>query len=395
VSQDPINRRRVHYISGFDPRGARFYHGIYSRESQLQAREKPLAVSVGARSRLTPRFSNWAVEGESESGGVRTDYEFLGWDDLVRQNWTDGPARLFGQSLPVYLNYLLRGGFRKVRRLSSSAFFSGALPPVYLLLLSCLAFFLFRAAFHWTADASGSAIFGGAVGLAAAFGLWRAGLRWAERLGLLWLLRTYGFLYRWRMGGIPEVDRRVEEMAERVLECALHDPVDETIVVGHSVGTVLAVLVLARVVEKLKARASLEMLSKIQLLTLGHCIPLVLFFPNAGSLKDALAVLAGRENLRWTDVSAKADPLCFFHTDPVSVAGVELPGGTRPRLTVARFFKMFPREVYRRMRFNKMRLHFQYLMASPIPSAYDYFAMTAGPGRLHEHLGGAECSREV
>jgi alpha-beta hydrolase superfamily lysophospholipase len=163
-------------------------------------------------------------------------------------------------------------------------------------------------------------------GAAAAFGAWRLGARFAERLGLFWLLRTYVFLYRWRLGRIPEVNRRVGEMAEQIYRSAVDDPVDEILVVGHSVGTVLAVSVMARVLEKMEAESRVALLSRVHVLTLGHCIPLVLFLPGSTGLREDLAVLAAGEGLRWTDVSAKADPLCFFNTDPVRVAGVEEAG---------------------------------------------------------------------
>jgi hypothetical protein len=38
------------------------------------------------------------------------------------------------------------------------------------------------------------------------------------------------------------------------------------------------------------------------------------------------------------------------------------------------------------MRWDKIRLHFQYLMASELPTAYDFFALTAGPDPLEAHL---------
>jgi hypothetical protein len=339
-------------------------------------------------------LSHWAVESESEAGLVKTDYQFLGWDDLVRENWTSETARLVWESCPVYLAYLLNGGFQKVRRLSSSAFFSGTLPPAYLFLLLGVV-----ACFFWAASLGGrwvshSEVVGWLCGAAAAFGVWRLGGRFAERLGLFWLLRTYVFLYRWRLGRIPEVDRRVGEMAEQIYRSAVDDPVDEILVVGHSVGTVLAVSVMARFLEKMEAESEVALLSKVHVLTLGHCIPLVLFLPGSARLSDDLAVLAAEEGLRWTDVSAKADPLCFFQTDPIRVAGVEEAGRMRPRLRRVRFHKMFPREVYLKMRPNKMRLHFQYLMAAALPSAYDYFAITGGPERLEEQLETAECVPE-
>jgi hypothetical protein len=84
--------------------------------------------------------------------------------------------------------------------------------------------------------------------------------------------------------------------------------------------------------------------------------------------------------LPWVDVSGPTDPLGFFNVDPVVEAGIHDAPAHRPRLVTARFFRMFHLETYRKLRRDKLRLHFQYLMANEIPAAYDYFRITAGPG---------------
>jgi hypothetical protein len=43
---------------------------------------------------------------------------------------------------------------------------------------------------------------------------------------------------------------------------------------------------------------------------------------------------------------------------------------------------MFTKQTYQKIRWNKIRLHFQYLMASELPSPYDFFRITAGPSPL-------------
>ena len=61
-------------------------------------------------------------------------------------------------------------------------------------------------------------------------------------------------------------------------------------------------------------------------------------------------------------------------------AGIHDAPPHRPRLVTARFFRMFHSGTYRKLRRDKLRLHFQYLMAYEIPADYDYFRITAGPG---------------
>jgi pimeloyl-ACP methyl ester carboxylesterase len=404
VIRPPISRRRVYYISGFDPRGARFYHQLYAREAPLHARPRPLALRVGARVRLTPHFSTWDIHSECGQGAsVRTDYQFLGWDDVVRRHWIKGRARLIVRSLPIYAAYFLRGGFSRVRRLSRSAFLSGVFPMAYLLLLGGGLVATFLGGRACAEAATGSLLVANLFGGALSWFLGRWGLVWAERLGVLWLLRTYVFLHLWRAGKIPEVDRRVEDMAEHILRTESEHPVEETLIVGHSVGTILAVWVSARVLEKLKntkvnsgdererePAASSAEITGLQLLTLGQCLPLLVAMPNAEQMKEKLQNIHSKKHLHWTDVSALADPLCFFRTNPMHAFGVDCAEGLQPRLRAVRFFKMFLFQNYRRIRWNKVRLHFQYIMAAEIPTGYDYFASTAGNQCLEDSMSGME-----
>ena len=41
-----IRRRCVFYVSGFDPKGARFYHGLYREQAALQSRVNAMPVEV-------------------------------------------------------------------------------------------------------------------------------------------------------------------------------------------------------------------------------------------------------------------------------------------------------------------------------------------------------------
>ena len=57
-----------------------------------------------------------------------------------------------------------------------------------------------------------------------------------------------------------------------------------------------------------------------------------------------------------------------------------------PKRLSPRFAQMFDETTYAQVRADKYRCHFQYLMASHIPGAYDYFAITAGAQRLGDRF---------
>ena len=57
----PVRRRRVHYFSGFDPRGAGHYHRLFSQQGE---RPQPGggSITTGARQRIGELFHRWTVD---------------------------------------------------------------------------------------------------------------------------------------------------------------------------------------------------------------------------------------------------------------------------------------------------------------------------------------------
>lgn len=51
-----------------------------------------------------------------------------------------------------------------------------------------------------------------------------------------------------------------------------------------------------------------------------------------------------------------------------------------------RFHKLFRPDTYRWLRRNKMRMHFQYLMAAQLRGGYDYFAMLTHAGPVEDFV---------
>jgi len=370
-----VRTRRVHYISGFDPRGARFYHRLYREESARQAAHMGAELKVGGRRKLSTDVSAWSVEGSWNGESVQTDYQFMAWDDIVREHWDSSFAQLFRRSIPVYLKYVLHGGFKRVSQVSRPAFYTAVFPMVYLVLIALVALLIAAIGAGASQALFGNLIPGLLAGvvLAGVFAWW--GLRAGERIGVLWVLRTCVFVVTWGTRSMPNLRARTREMAEAIVEAQRRHPVDEVLIVGHSIGAIVAVSVTARVLEL----ASGEMLRKTTFITLGQCIPYVSVMPAAEELRNDLKIVADGAALRWVDFTAPPDPLCFFRVDPVRFSGLECALPDRPKQVVVRVFRMFGQETYSRMRLNKLRLHFQYLMASELKADYDFFLMTAGP----------------
>ena len=368
-----VKTRRVHFLGGFDPRGARHYHRLYREEAAKQAVLTGAAYEVGDRRRVSGKVSGWNVSSTTQGESVATDFQFMGWDDIVRGDWDNSRWKLLWRGLRYYVCYGLDGGFRRVGQVSKGAYYTSLLPLFYLLTLgevlitlaAIMVWLGWILDLHWI----GLAAVAEAVALMAYYGV-----RLGEKLGTLWVLRSCVFTYEWGLKSPPEIEQRAEEMAEHILREQAAKPVDEVLIIGHSSGTFIAVPVVARIVEK----SAHQPPPQLKLLTLGQCIPYLSIIPQAETFRRDLALLAGT-SIPWTDASAGADIMCFYKVDPVRTMQLPTPYPDRPRLASVRVIEMFATDVYKKMRRDFVRVHFQYMMAGDRINPYDFFQITAGP----------------
>ncbi len=179
---------------------------------------------------------------------------------------------------------------------------------------------------------------------------------------------------------------RVDKFCDRICE-ALESDVDEVLIVGHSSGAHLAVVLTAEV---LRRRADA---SKLALLTLGQAIPVTSFLPGAWDLRRDLQQISTRKDVKWLDVSAPGDGACFALSDPVAVSGAALQAQKYgPTVISAAFSQTLSVETQRATRWKFFRRHIQYLCAFDYPVEYDYFKITAGPISLKARFAHRESS---
>jgi hypothetical protein len=152
----------------------------------------------------------------------------------------------------------------------------------------------------------------------------------------------------------------------------------------------LAVSVMARALAK--QPSLLGRRAPVALLTLGQCIPVLSYQPEAEDFRGELARLRQASDLVWIDFTAPPDGCCFALMDPTEVcldgqSGAREPSLGGPKRLSPRFAKSFSPQLYRLIRRDKYRCHFQYLMATELPAAFDYFSVTAGPLTLMDRFG--------
>lgn len=368
--------RQVFFVGGFDPKSARHYHRIY-REA---ARRCPSGrVDVGPRETETPDVDAWNVtwhgpdDARPDAPAVQGRYHVLRWDDIVRRHWGRNLWRSLSDHWRVYGPFVPRSLFARVRRTSPAAFYLALVPLALSAGTALVAVALTTAA--WQAGLAWP------WAVLAALGMWLAAWRGLEsRIDSEWLLRLYAFSAAQVAGEVPELDARVDRWADAVLrQLASPEPGEEVLVVGHSTGCLLAILVMDRVLQQWRPGPHAP---RLALLTLGHCVPILTWHPQAARFRSAVERVQAQGGLSWLDVSAPTDWASFCRVPPWTS-----PGTPGQRLQCSpRWHETMDGDAYQRLLQDRQALHLHYLRSPDRLGGYDPVVLTAGPTLLHQRL---------
>jgi hypothetical protein len=375
-------RRRVHYFAGFDPRGVAHYHRMF-KEAALTVQPSGAQLAIGKRSRVGSRFRTWtanyhsAQNNEQANPQTITECVYMGWDDVVRQHWHKTPGALLRTLLRSYASQAAMPALKAVYKHHRGAFWAGILPALYALLLLAVAAgacsMLLASPLPWS---------GALAALTASLVLWM-GTRWAEPLGILWLLRIFAFNMEFGRNRIAGLEERQAEWLEDIVARQAQDPVDEVLLVAHSVGTLVFVNTASALLQDPRWR---EHKCRTGIVTLGQCMPFATLAPAATSFRSSLKHICEQTDAPWLDVTAKIDPLCFHTLHPLTAKPTPHDHKGWPRQVFAQFFRMYAPATWQKLSKKKLEVHFLYLKT---PEKDGNFVMTDwlfGPIPLQQRI---------
>ena len=406
-------KRRLYFLSGFDPRGASFYWRLFGQEvAQRNAQGDQRGIHLVRRRQERDRLlSRWRLQpfqapspgsssrepspaGEPSRRGQNhpddglalpdpTSHElvFLHWDDIARSHWPRRSFFMLGEIAAVYRWYLLQGGLLRIARLCPGVALCGAYPGLFTALALLIALL------------SGAALGGLAYGLipspslalGAAF-LVALGTTWlllmaawalADRLGVVWLWRSIRFTHRLGQARDGDLRARVGELARRILELEAQSPAETVQLVGHSSGSFVMAMLAAELRRQDPAAA---VTSRLSLLSLGQNLANLAVYPGAQAFHADLQELAREPRLPWLDVTSHDDLLCFAGVDPYRSCGLPAPAGPAyPTLRLVALAQ--PRGWLDRvaLAFQQFDLHFRYLRQAPASHGLDPLSQLLKP----------------
>ena len=324
--------RLVFFFSGFDPKGATFYHRLFRNGIAQRNATHDETLALGKRHRIGRWASVWTSlwrGAASALGGrpvtMRTRVHFMRWDDIVRRHWRRTPATLAQDYWNVYAGGLASGVLVRVWRAAPAAFWL-AMFPLIVCMMSFAAGLLVVGGLLSAWLSGGVAMVVGAA--AGALLGWRVTAHWVD---CEWMLRLMAFMRQQALGQVPALDARMDEMAARlveVVEARMRQPgaapLKEIMLVGYSSGSIMAATVLARAMPKLSDVVDSRRTNKgttLSLVTLGQCIPIAAEWPDARRFRAELEVLAESPALTWHDYSAASDRAAFWRDATLASAG--------------------------------------------------------------------------
>ena len=369
-----IKKRKVFYISGFDPRGPRHYRDLF--KANAESSEAQTGERVSTPQKTDKAALQTILPMENHAQGTETALSFLHWDDIVRKNWIKNPLRLALHTLKTYFLYIGNLQWSFLPQLAKGPIITLFYPLITLIFIWGGLYLMMKGVSHligfrgvfWEILLILGAFF------ASSFAL--------DKIKSLWLLRFFIFNAKAFHTEPDYLTERLTRFREIIAEDLKNDTYDEIILCGHSNGSILLVPLLADIYRNLPEAQT----RKLKILTIAHCLPLATHYKRADKMKADLAGLA-QQNITWHDLGSPADGVCFALYDAFHPENP--PHEARPAKFIGltpKFHKFYTKKTYQAVRRNKFALHFQYFLREEKISPYNLIRIFTANTPLEETL---------
>jgi hypothetical protein len=363
-----VAKRLVFHIGGYDPITSDVSaQQRFVREIARFQRTWSVKAAVDG-SHDTADQIQWNVTTTGPDWLVETDYRLVRWHDVIEVFGRRSTGARISVGILAFLDFVLAGTLW--RYLLTNWRYAGFFlyPFVMFGTLIAAAFLISVFAFKITVSipiATGGGLFGIAAVLV---GPWR----W---LHLGDLFDDWIFSREYIRRGNSEIEQRLDRLATELVAAASNFAADEILVIGHSLGAVLAVDLLDRALKLDPALGRNKI--PVAFLSVGSSILKVGLHPKAIRFRTTMERVAQSRAIFWGDYQALIDPLNFYKSQPMADMGLSTENEATVR--VVKLSRMLDHDMYRRIRLNFFRLHCQFVSGNDRRTSYDYFMLTCGP----------------
>jgi hypothetical protein len=170
-----------------------------------------------------------------------------------------------------------------------------------------------------------------------------------------------------------QLNARMAQMLDSARE-ALLTPVDEYLIVSHSIGGHAAAHIIGQIAEE---EPHLLEGKNIVFASLGSGILQGALLRPARVLRRRVCAIAQHANIFWLDVQCLTDVSNFYKAKVARICGYT--GERQPSILMIRPKTMLSKERYNRIKRDFLRVHRQYVLGNDVRARYDFALMCAGP----------------
>jgi len=363
-----VSKRLVFHLGGYDPitpsAGAqpRFIRELARFQRTWSVKASVDGLHSGADQ------TKWSVTTAGPNWQVETDYHLVLWDDVIE---TFGRRTVFWRiplGIIAFLDFVVSGALWGYLRTNWHYAVFFLYPYVMFGALILVSFLVGVLA----VKISGSILIGIVVSvlLLAAFlvGPWR----WMH---LDVLFDDWIFSSEYVQKGNTILGQRLDRLAAEIVARVRDRDVDEVLLVGHSLGAVLAVDLLDRALTLDPALGTRRI--PVTFLTIGSSVLKIGLHRGATRFRSAVARVALSPGIFWGDYQARVDIMNFYDINPL--VEMALPPEDGPVVRLVELGRMLEHAMYRRIRMRFYRLHCQFVSGNDKRAPYDYFMLICGP----------------
>jgi hypothetical protein len=368
MARTTVSKRLVFHVGGYDPitphAGAqrRFVREI----ARFQLIWSVKASIHGLHEGADPM--KWSVTTTGPNWRVETVYRLIRWDDVIESFSRRTIYRRIPLGILAFLDFVVSGALRGYLRTNwhYAAFFlyPFVMFGVLILVTSLIGVLVLKA--------SGS-ILAGIVAIVVPLAALLAGpWRW---LRLDTLFDDWSFSREYVRKGNRTLEQRLEKLAAEIAAAAGGSDADELLVIGHSLGAVIAIDLLDRALTLDPTFGTRKI--PVTFLTIGSSVLKIGLHRGATRFRGAVARVASSPGIFWGDYQARVDIMNFYNTNPM--AEMALPTEDGPIVRLVEFGRMLEHAMYRSIRLKFYRLHCQFISGNDRRAPYDYFMLVCGP----------------
>jgi hypothetical protein len=367
VTHPTISTRLVFYIGGYDPKPPAIEHRRLAGELRRFERTWSATASVSGIS-IENDQAAWKIVASGPNWQVETQFRLVRWDDLTANDGRRPVWKRIPLGFLAFADFVTGGALWGYARTSWRYTLFFVYPFVIFAALTSLAWI----AGAFVRQVTESMAIGIVTAATVFVVLYKGASHW---LYLSLIFDDWIFSRDYIYHGNPVLDCRLDFFAREIVAAARANEADEILVFGHSLGAVLGVDLVDRVLRLAPDIGRIG--TRVAFVTTGSSILKIGLHRRAARFHAALARVATASRPFWAEYQSRADWLNFFDTDPVAESGLTATG--RPLVRNARIRTMVDPNAYRRLHRKIYRMHCQVISGNERRAAYDYLMLLCGP----------------